>query len=168
MRMARGLFLQGAALAFGEDLGEEVVALVVDEDEGGEVFHFNLPDGFHAEFGVLEEFHFLDGVLGENGCGAADRAEVEAAVALAGVGDLLRAVALGNHNHGAAGCLELVNVGVHSTGCGGTERTGRHAVGSLGRTGVVDGVILEVLGHGLTLVEAFFNLPKVPDTHLVC
>lgn len=38
-----------------EPLGEEVIALVVDDDEGGEVFDVDLPDGFHAEFWVLED-----------------------------------------------------------------------------------------------------------------
>ena len=32
----------------GLELLEEVVALVVDEDKGGEVFYRNLPDGLHA------------------------------------------------------------------------------------------------------------------------
>jgi len=39
----------GALAAGGVgDLLEEVVAFVVDEDEGGEVFYFDFPDGFHA------------------------------------------------------------------------------------------------------------------------
>ena len=32
----------------GLQLLEEVVALVIDEDEGGEVLNLNLPDGFHT------------------------------------------------------------------------------------------------------------------------
>ncbi len=35
-------------------VGEEVVALVVDDDEGGEVLDLDLPDRLHAELGVLE------------------------------------------------------------------------------------------------------------------
>ena len=54
--------------AAGLDLLEEVVALVVDEDESGEVFHLNLPDSFHAQFGIFEALDTLDIVLGENGC----------------------------------------------------------------------------------------------------
>ena len=38
-------------------LGEEIVALIVYEDEGGEVFYPNFPHGFHAN---LWEFHTLD------------------------------------------------------------------------------------------------------------
>src|ERR1700691_5194048 len=35
-------------------LGEEVVALVVDDDESGEVLDLDLPHRLHAEFGVFE------------------------------------------------------------------------------------------------------------------
>ena len=35
-------------------LCEEVVALVVDDDEGGEVLDLDLPDRLHAQLGVLE------------------------------------------------------------------------------------------------------------------
>src|SRR5258708_33450389 len=34
------------------DVGEEVVALVVDDDEGGEILDLDPPDGLHAELGV--------------------------------------------------------------------------------------------------------------------
>ena len=40
----------------GAYLGEEVVALVIDDDEGGEVLDLDAPYGFHAEFFVLEHF----------------------------------------------------------------------------------------------------------------
>ena len=35
-------------------VGEEVVALVVDDDERREVLDLDLPDRLHAELGVLE------------------------------------------------------------------------------------------------------------------
>ncbi len=38
-------------------LGEEIVALIVYEDEGGEVFYPNFPHSFHTN---LWEFHALD------------------------------------------------------------------------------------------------------------
>ncbi len=53
-RRATALFAEGTAFAFLGDLGEEVVAFVVYEDECGEVFDLDFPDGFHAEFGVFE------------------------------------------------------------------------------------------------------------------
>src|SRR5690348_15414935 len=81
--------------------GEEVLALVVDDDEGGEVLDLDLPDRLHAELGVLDDLLALDAVLGEPGGGAADRAEVEPAVGGARVGDGLRAVALREHHHRA-------------------------------------------------------------------
>ena len=71
------------------NLLEEVVALVVYEDKGGEVFYFNLPDSFHSEFGIFYALDALDVVLCQDGSRSADGAEVESAVSLAGVGHLL-------------------------------------------------------------------------------
>lgn len=51
---------------------EEVVAFVIDENEGWEVLNLNLPNGFHSEFGVLNALNALNVVLSENGCWAAD------------------------------------------------------------------------------------------------
>ena len=45
------------------ELLEEVVALVVYEDEGGEVFHGDFPDGFHAQLGVFHALDRFDGAL---------------------------------------------------------------------------------------------------------
>ena len=160
-RAPRGNEGRGAGLALGAGGGqllEEVVALVVDEDEGGEVFDLDLPNGFHAEFGIFDALDGLDVVLCQDGGGTADGAEVETAVGLAGVGDLLRAVALGEHDHAAAVALEEVNVGVHAAGCGGTHGAAGHAGGCFGGTGVVDGMVFEVLGHLFTAVEAFLDL----------
>src|SRR5579863_4939182 len=46
---------------------EEIVALVVDDNEGREIDHFDAPDRFHAELGIFERFDFLDAMLGEVG-----------------------------------------------------------------------------------------------------
>src|SRR3954469_2537658 len=81
---------------------EEVVALVVDDDEGREIHHLDAPDRFHAEFGIFHHLDLLDAVLGEVRRRAADRAEIEAAVLLAGLAHGDRAVALGHHHHRAA------------------------------------------------------------------
>ena len=51
---------------------EEVVALVVNQDECGEVFDFNLPNRFHSEFGVFDKLDFLDVSLCKKGSRAAD------------------------------------------------------------------------------------------------
>ena len=64
---------------------EEVVTLVVYKDEGREVLYLDLPYGFHTKLGILEELHVLDGVLGEYGCRATDRAKIETTVLLARV-----------------------------------------------------------------------------------
>src|SRR6266496_3593484 len=64
------------------ELLEEVVPLVVDEDERGEVDHVDLPDRLHAELGEVDALDLLDVLLGEQRGRAADRTEVEAAVLL--------------------------------------------------------------------------------------
>ena len=113
--------LEATALTLLLDLGEEVVALVINEDERGEILHFDFPDGFHAELGVFEKFYLLDAVLGKDGGRTSDRAEVESAMFVAGVGHLARAVALGDHYHRASGSLELVDIRVHTSGGCGSE-----------------------------------------------
>ena len=137
---------------------EEIIALIVDEDECGEILDFNLPDSLHSEFGILEEFDLLDRILSEYGSGATDRTEVETAMLMASVSDLLRAVALSDHNHSTTGGLELIDVWVHTTGSSRTERTGGEAFRFLGGAGVIDGVIFEILRHRLSGVEAFLDL----------
>ena len=67
---------------------KEIVSLVVDNDESGKVDNLNLPDSLHAQLSIFEYFNFLDGLLRKQ-CGwSADTAKVEAAVLLAGLGDL--------------------------------------------------------------------------------
>ena len=66
------LLYQRAGVALLGNLLEEVVALVVDEDEGGEVLYLNLVDGLHTQLGIFEELDALDAVLGQDGCGTAD------------------------------------------------------------------------------------------------
>src|SRR3954447_5572629 len=75
-------------------LREEVVALVVDDDEGREVLDLDAPDRFHAEPGVPQDLDVADAVRGQPGRGTTDAAEVEAAVVATRVRDGLGAVAL--------------------------------------------------------------------------
>ena len=42
------------------DLSKKIVALVIYEDECGEILNLDLPDCFHAEFRIFEELDFLD------------------------------------------------------------------------------------------------------------
>ena len=135
------------------EIGEKVVPLVIDDDERREVLDIDLAHGLHAQFGEVHDLDRLDGVLRQDRCRAADRTEVETAVFAAGVGHLLRAVALGHHHQRTALRLEQVHVGVHAPGRRGAERTRSHALRRLGRTGVVNRMLLEVFGHRLALVE---------------
>ena len=150
-------FLKNTSFRLKQSI-KEVVSLIIHQKEGGEVNDVDLPDSLHAELRVLQALHLLDVLLGQHGSRTTDGAQVEASVLLAGVGHLLRAVALGEGDHGASGVHEGVQVGIHAAGSGGTEGAGSHALGGLGGTGIVDDVVLHVLGHGLTAVQALLDL----------
>ena len=137
---------------------EKIVALVVDDDEGREILHLDLPHGFHAELWVLEHLDLLDAVLREPRRRSADAAEVEAAVLLTRGGHGAAAVALGQHHQRAAGGLEGVDVGVHAPRRRRTKAPRGHAHGRLGGTRVIDRVILQVLRHAQARVEALLDL----------
>ncbi len=64
--------LQSTFAATLFNLGEEIIALVVNEDKCREIFDFDFPDCFHTELGVFEEFYFLDRILGKDSGGTAD------------------------------------------------------------------------------------------------
>src|ERR1043166_3631471 len=102
---------------------EEIVALVVDDDEGREIHDLDAPDRFHAEFGIFDHLDLLDAVLGEVRRRTADRTEIEAAMLLAGFAHRDCAIALGEHHHRTAGGLELIDKGIHPPCRGRTERT---------------------------------------------
>ena len=105
-----------ARATFLLDLSEEVVTLVINEDKCREIFNFNLPNGFHAEFGIFHALDALDVVLCKDSCRTADAAEIEAAVLLASVGYCLAAVTFREHNHASAVALEEINIGIHTSG----------------------------------------------------
>ena len=111
---------------------EEIVALVVDDDEGGKVQNLDPPHRLHAEFGIFEHLDLSDAVLREAGGRPANRAEVESAVPGARFPHLGRAVALGEHHHRSAGRLELVDERIHSPRRRRPERARRHALRRLG------------------------------------
>ena len=69
-----------------------------------------------------------------------------------------RAVALGQHDQRATGGLELLDVGVHPAGGRGAERPAGVALRRLGRAGVVDRVVAQVLRHRLARVEQLLDL----------
>ncbi len=140
------------------ELLEEVVALVVDQNKGREVDNLDLPDRFHAEFREVDTFDLLDILFGENGSRAANRTEIETAMLVAGVCHLLRAVAFGDHDHRAAIFLQQVDVGIHATGSRRTEGAGSFARRSLGRSGVIDRVVLEVVRQRLAGVKNLLEL----------
>ncbi len=44
----------------GIDALEEIITFVIDEDEGWEVLHGDLPDRFHSELFKINHFYGLD------------------------------------------------------------------------------------------------------------
>src|SRR5580700_11833131 len=86
---------------------EKIVALVVDDDEGRKILDLDPPHGLHPELGIFVDLDLFDAVLRQARRGAADRAEIEAAMPRAGLAHLGRAVALGEHHHRPARRLEL-------------------------------------------------------------
>ena len=77
---------------------------------------------------------------------------------LAGVRDLLAAVALGNHDHAAALGLEEIDVAVHAARRGGAETAAGHARRRLGGTGIINRMVLEVLRQLTAGVETLLQL----------
>src|ERR1700742_609988 len=106
-------------------LREEIVAFVVDDDESGEVPDLDLPHRLHAKFWVFQHVNLGNAVLREPGGGAADRAEVEAAVTLARLRDGCGPIPLGQHNQRPSGRLEPLHVRVHPARCRRAERPRR-------------------------------------------
>lgn len=70
-------------------LFEKVVTLVIYQDKCREILYTNLPHCLHAQFGILHALNILDILLREQCRRTSNRAEVEAAVLLAGIGYLL-------------------------------------------------------------------------------
>ena len=137
---------------------EKIIPLVIHQDKRREVFDFDLPDRFHAEFGEVDALDLLDVLFGEDRGRAANGAEVEAAVFLAGVGDRLVAVALGDHHHRAAIGLKFIDIAVHAAGRGRAEGAGSFAFRGLGRAGIVDRVFFEVIRERLAAIHDLLEL----------
>ena len=56
------------------DLFEEIVTLVVYQNECREVFYFDIPNLFHAQFRIFHTFDALDVVLSQNSSRTTDTA----------------------------------------------------------------------------------------------
>ena len=89
--------------------------------------------------------------------GPTDGPQVETTVGLAGLGHLARAIALRQHDHRAPVGLQEIDVRIHPPGSGRAERTRGVTLRRLGRSGVVDAVVLHVIGQPLARVDAFLE-----------
>ena len=66
-------------------LGEEIVALIVYEDEGGEVLNPNFPNSFHTNLGEFHTFDALDRIQRKYGSRSADASQIETEIGRAHV-----------------------------------------------------------------------------------
>src|SRR4029079_2523236 len=89
---------------------------------------------------------------------AADRGEVETTVLFAGVPYRGRTVALGQHHHGAASRLKLCNERIHAPGSGRAESSRGVTLRGLGRSGIIDGMVLEIGRQALPPSQALAQL----------
>mgnify|MGYP007010492729 CR=1 FL=1 len=77
---------------------------------------------------------------------------------LTSVRNLLATVTLRQHDHATAMALEQVHIGIHTSGSSRAHGAASHALRSLGRTGVVDGMVFDVLRQVFATVQTFFQL----------
>src|SRR5258708_12801537 len=123
-----------AARSGSRQAREEIVALVVDNDERGEIDDFDTPDRLHAELGVFEQLDLLDAVLREARRRAADRTEIEPAILLAGFANFHAAIALGQADKTAARRHERVEIAVHPSRRRPPQRAPRVPLGRFSRS----------------------------------
>src|SRR5215472_16393467 len=136
---------------------EEIVSLVVDNDKGREINNFDAPDRLHPEFGIFDDLDLLDAVLRKARRRAADRAEIEPAMLAAGSANLGAAIALRQSDETSASGHERIDIAVHAPGSGRPEGTRSISFGRLGRTGVVDRMVLDVIGQPAAALEPFLQ-----------
>src|SRR5258708_23630971 len=134
-----------AARSGSRQAREEIVALVVDNDERGEIDDFDTPDRLHAELGVFEQLDLLDAVLREARRRAADRSKIEPAILLAGFANFHAAIALGQADKTAARRHERVEIAVHASRRLRPERARGVSLGRFRRAAVIYWVFLDQL-----------------------
>ena len=98
------------------NLFEEVISFVIYQNKCREIFHFNFPDCFHAQFRIFYALNALDVVLSKDCSRSADRTQIEAAIFLTSICNLLATVTFRQHNHAATVALEQLNIRVHTSG----------------------------------------------------
>ena len=69
----------------------------------------------------------------------------------------LAAITLRQHDHTSSVALEQINVRVHTSGSSRAHRTASHSLRSLGRTSVINRMILDILRQIFTTIQTFFQ-----------
>ena len=68
------------------------------------------------------------------------------------------AVTLSNHHQRSTVSLELIHIGIHTVGGGGTHRATRITLWCLGRSCIQHRILLEVVGQSLTGIQTGLQL----------
>src|SRR2546421_736067 len=93
---------------------KEIVSFVVDDNKGRKIDDLDAPDRFHSEFRVFDDFALGKALRGRGCGGAADGAEIKAAMSAAGGAHFLPAIAFGKCDKAAACRHEAVDIAVHA------------------------------------------------------
>ena len=70
----------------------------------------------------------------------------------------LATVTFSQHNHRTSVALEQIYIRIHTAGSSRAHRTASHSLRSLGRTSVINRMILDILRQVFTTVQTFFQL----------
>src|SRR6516165_8484132 len=132
---------------------KKIFSLVVDDDEGREIFHLDTPDCFHPELGVFDNLDLADAVSGEPRGWPTDRAQIETSMLAACRADFGASVALGQRNKTAARRHKGIDIAVHAAGSGGSERAGCISRRGLRRPGIVNRVVLHIVRQPVPAFE---------------
>ena len=68
-----------------QQLFKEIIALVIDNDKSRKILDGDQVDGFHTQFGILDQFNLGDAVSAEPRSRSADGTQVKATVSLTGI-----------------------------------------------------------------------------------
>ena len=68
-----------------QQLFKKIIALIIDNDKGRKILDGDQVDGFHTQFGILDQFNVGDAVFAEPCSRPADGTQVKATVSLTGI-----------------------------------------------------------------------------------
>mmetsp|Transcript_13912 Transcript_13912/g.29698 ORF Transcript_13912/g.29698 Transcript_13912/m.29698 type:complete len:690 (-) Transcript_13912:273-2342(-) len=136
-------------------LFEKVISLIIHNNKCWKVLHVNLPYCLHPVLFVIQNFHVFNTVLCQDCCGATNAAQVKSTILFAGICHLTRSIALGKSYERSSILHEFIDIGIHSPGGGGTERTRSIALRGFGRAGIVYDIVFGIVRQPFSRFDLF-------------